>query len=254
MFTIINEEDVMNSKEIILKKLRESGGMYLSGEAIAKELEISRAAVWKAIHSLRSSGITIESSTNVGYRLKKESNALHKESILSLLSKEIKNRVTLYVYDSIDSTNQEAKRLLTSDATDCTIILASEQSKGRGRLGRVFYSPQGTGLYLTFIVKQQLNMNDALRITSVAAVASSRAIEEVVEANISIKWVNDLYKEGKKVAGILTEGVSNFESGKVESIIIGIGINIFPPKEGFPLELKDIATSLLEKEEDVINN
>ncbi len=243
----------MNSKEKILHRLRETHD-YLSGEALAKELNISRAAVWKVIDSLRKSGCNIESKSKLGYRLIKESNVLHKESILSLLPKEIKERVNIHVHQSIDSTNQEAKRLLTQKLQQDTIIIAASQSEGRGRLGRNFYSPLNTGLYFSYIVTQVLSIKDALKITSSAAVATSRAIEEVVDAHIEIKWVNDLIKDEKKVAGILTEGVSNFESGKVESIVIGIGINLFPPKGGFPPELQDIATTLLDREEDIINN
>ena len=242
----------MNSKEKILKKLRETH-TYLSGEALAQELNISRAAVWKAIDSLRTGGLTIESKSNVGYRLVKESNILHEESILSLLPKEIKERIDLHVHQTIDSTNQEAKRLLTSKLSKDTIIISASQSKGRGRLGREFYSPLDTGLYLSYIVTRPLSIDNALKITSCAAVAACRAIEEVVDTNIKIKWVNDLFKDDKKVAGILTEGVSNFESGTIESVVIGIGINLFPPKEGFPTELKEIATTLLDKEEDLIN-
>ena len=252
MFTTSNKDKEMNSKEKILKILREAH-TYLSGELLASELNISRAAVWKAIDSLRKSGLKIDSSTALGYRLEKESNLLHKESILSLLSKEVKERIDLYVHQSIDSTNQEAKRLLTTKITKDTIIVAAFQSEGRGRLGRKFYSPLNTGLYLSYIVTQPLSIVDALKITSSASVAASRAIEDVVDTTIQIKWVNDLFKDGKKVAGILTEGVSNFESGKVESVIIGIGINLFPPKGGFPLELKEIATTLLNSEKDIIN-
>ncbi len=243
----------MNSKESILKKLRESGNEYVSGELLAQELHISRAAIWKAIDSLRSAGVEITSSTNLGYRLEKESNTLHKESILSLLPKEVDRKVTLHLYPTIDSTNQEAKRLLADKATNHTIVIAKEQNEGRGRLGRRFHSPPTSGLYLSYILKQAIPMSDALLVTSAVAVATARAIEEVVDTRIKIKWVNDLYKDGKKVAGILTEGVSNFESGKVESIIIGIGINLFPPKEGFPEDIRGIATTLLEKEEDIIN-
>ncbi len=242
----------MTSKEKILNTLRQTHE-YLSGEVLAQELNISRAAVWKAIDSLRSSGFTIESKPNVGYRLEKESNLLHKESILYLLPKEVKERVSLFVYQTIDSTNQEAKRLLASNIQQDAIIIASSQSAGRGRLGRTFYSPLNTGLYFSYIVTQPRSITDALKITSSVAVATSRAIEKVVDTKVEIKWVNDLFIGGKKVAGILTEGVSNFESGKVESIIIGIGINMFPPPDGFPPELNDIATTLLELEEDIVN-
>ncbi len=243
----------MNSKEAILQQLRENDGHYLSGEEIAQQLQISRAAVWRAIEALRTQGCLIESKSHEGYRLVKEINQLHSESILSMLEENVREMVSVKVFDTIDSTNQEAKRLLATGCKSNTVIIAREQHSGRGRLGRTFFSPDRSGLYLSYIVNDPLLLEDALLVTSATSVALTRAIDELFDIPVQIKWVNDLYKDGKKIAGILTEGTSNFESGRMESIIIGLGINVFPPKGGFPEQLEDIATSLFEEEQEVMN-
>jgi len=243
----------MNSKEAILQQLREHKGRYVSGEYLAQRLHISRAAIWKAIDALRNQGYYIESKSHEGYSLIRETNQLHEESILSLLDEQIRSRVSIKVFNSIDSTNLEAKRQLASGCSSNTIIISRSQQCGRGRLGRSFYSPDQSGLYLSYIIKEALPLNQALLITSAAAVSVTRTIEKLFTIPVQIKWVNDIYKDGKKIAGILTEGTSDFESRRMESVIIGIGINLFPPEGGFPEELKDIATTLFDEERDVMN-
>ena len=253
MFTIDGDASDMNSKEAILQQLRDNTDHYLSGEDLAQQLHISRAAIWRAIDALRAQGCQIESKSHEGYRLVKEINHLHEESILSMLDEKSREKVHVKVFHTIDSTNQEAKRLLALDCPTDTVVIARSQTSGRGRLGRSFFSPDSSGLYLSYIVKNSLPIEDALLVTSATAVALTRAIKEQFNLSVQIKWVNDLYKDGKKVAGILTEGTSDFESGNIKSMVIGLGVNIFRPKEGFPEELKDIATSLLDSEQEVMN-
>ncbi len=243
----------MTTKERVLKILKENHPEAISGEQIATGLGISRAAVWKAIDALRSGGFTINSKRSLGYTLESESTMLSSEDISLILSEDIQQRIHLKVYPTVDSTNQEAKRLLTEGAQDLTIILSSHQSAGKGRLGRTFHSPSHSGLYMSLIVTRELEMSDAILVTSATAVAARRAVEEISGKDIGIKWVNDLYVGDKKVAGILTEGVSSFESGKMESMIIGIGINLFPPEGGFPEEIANIATTLFEEETPLVN-
>ena len=241
------------TREQVLRILKEKSPAAVSGEQIAMELSLSRAAVWKAIRSLREGGFQITSKPSRGYTLTEESYRLSVEDISLNLCPPWKDRVSLKVLETVDSTNQEAKRMLADGAGDLAVVLSSHQTHGKGRLGRIFYSPPGTGLYLSVIVRRELDMSDAILVTSAAAVAVRETLSAYTDRDIGIKWVNDLYIEGKKVCGILTEGTSSFESGKMESMIIGIGINLFPPEEGFPEEIRDIATTLFESPTPQVN-
>lgn len=146
--------------------------------------------------------------------------------------------VSVLHYDVIDSTNLEAKRQIKSGAKLPSIILADTQTAGKGRMGRQFYSPDKTGLYMSFVYEPLTDFQDSVTVTSAVAVAVVRAIEELTDLNPKIKWVNDIYIDDKKVAGILTEAVT----GEKTSIIVGIGVNI--TTDHFPDEIKDTATSL----------
>ncbi len=146
--------------------------------------------------------------------------------------------VSVKVFSEIDSTNSEAKRLVSSGCDLPLLLLAESQTAGRGRMGRQFFSPKNTGLYLSFVYCPETLFNDSVTVTSAAAVAVAKAVEELTDLKPQIKWVNDIYIDGKKVCGILTEAVT----GQKTHIIVGIGINI--TTEAFPKELKAIASSL----------
>ncbi|MBN2859066.1 MAG: biotin--[acetyl-CoA-carboxylase] ligase [Sphaerochaetaceae bacterium] len=236
-----------------MKILKDTSPLAISGEQIATELGMSRAAVWKAINTLRHGGFQITSKPSQGYTLIQKSCRLSAEDISLSLSPPWRERISLNVLETVDSTNQEAKRLLADGAGDLTVILSSWQTHGKGRLGRTFHSPSGSGLYMSLIVRRELDMTDAILVTSAVAVAAQETFSTFSERKIGIKWVNDLYIEGKKVAGILTEGTSSFESGKMESLIIGIGVNLYPPQGGFPEEIRDTATTLFEEPTPQVN-
>ena len=146
---------------------------------------------------------------------------------------------SLFVYEEIDSTNTEAKRMCANGFEGRAIIAAEHQTAGRGRMGRSFYSPADTGAYFSILYTTQELLCDAVRITSAASVAVMRAIRTLTGKQTLIKWVNDLYLNEKKVAGILTEAVSHATS---THIIVGIGINL--STEDFPPELSQIAGAL----------
>lgn len=229
-------------KEKILLEFEENIGKTISGQFLADKFEVSRNAVWKAINSLKTEGHEIESVPQKGYRLSKKSDVITKEGILSILDESFKNITEIFVYDVLDSTNNEAKRLLTGQETDTAIIIAKEQTNGRGRSGHSFYSPANTGLYMSIILKPDLLLNQSLLITTAAAVAVMRAVRELTDKQLEIKWVNDLFYNGKKVCGILTEAITDFESGNISNIIVGIGLNI--TTNDFSDELKEIAGSI----------
>ncbi|MDO4732943.1 MAG: biotin--[acetyl-CoA-carboxylase] ligase [Bacillota bacterium] len=180
-----------------------------------------------------------------GYRLTAGSDFLSPEGIRAALAPEHQD-LDILVYKEIDSTNTEIKRLLPQYAARPLLLIAEQQSQGRGRQGRSFFSPAGTGLYMSLLIHPGAPMDCALAVTTMASVAAARAIRRLCGREVQIKWVNDLYLEGKKVCGILTEAISDFESGTVQSLIIGIGVNI--RTQDFPAELAEIGGSLQSEE------
>lgn len=236
----------LNTDERIIEMLEKCRGESVSGEELAERLSVSRAAVWKRIKKLREKGYKIDAVNNSGYMLSKNDDKLSAGGIIPYLDKPDYADL-LYVYDEIDSTNTEAKRRIIEGASEGTVIAADSQTSGRGRLGRNFFSPPGSGIYLSFILKPKMTAEKSLAITAAAAVAACHAIEEVTEKKPKIKWVNDLFLDGKKICGILTEAVSGLETGNIDAVVIGIGINCTTVFGG---ELGDIAGSLYDKDSD----
>lgn len=230
-----------SKKDDILRVLEENRGADVSGQKLALTLGISRNAVWKAIHKLQEDGHRIESATNRGYRLAQDSDVLLAQNVTAHLGDANKD-LDVRVYPIVDSTNNEAKRLLAGGLDHAALLLAEEQTGGRGRMGRSFYSPKGTGLYMTLIVPLECQLSDAVHITTAASVAVVRAVEALTDKTLSIKWVNDIYLGDKKICGILTEAVSNFETGSAQSVIVGIGLNV--STTDFPADVSMRAASL----------
>ncbi len=233
----------MELKDQVLDALEKNKGAYLSGAALASQLHVSRNAVWKAVKALEADGHTIHAVTNKGYCLAEEDDILSPAAIKKHLS-ELAGVFDIDVYKSLDSTNTLLKKLAGQGAPEGKVIAAEEQTAGRGRFGRTFYSPAGTGVYFSLLLRPDTTAADATRITTAAAVAVARALEAVAGAAAGIKWVNDVYINGKKVCGILTEGAFDMESGGMEYAVLGIGINVAPPEAGFPGELQDIAAAV----------
>lgn len=251
----------MSTKEKILAILSEKKDQTVSGEILASECDVSRAAIWKAINSLRNEGYYIEGTTNGGYIFSSNSDVLSKEIFQKEFSSNFPQFKDSYIecHKEIDSTNTHAKRLLTEaenlrDANGTlteagkkfhrAVIVAESQSAGRGRLGRTFYSPAKTGIYITLIYAPENGITEPAKITAFSAVAVCRAIKNLYGIQPSIKWINDIFINQKKVSGILTEGFMNFETARIESAIIGIGINIQDNPDSLPDEVKKIAGSI----------
>ncbi len=233
----------MSTKGSLLKALEENRGMTISGEDLANNLGISRAAVWKAIQELRKDGHCINAVTNKGYCLTPDSDVLSQEGILLYVA-ETGMTDRIHVFKSVESTNLTCKKMALEGAPYGTVVIAEEQTHGRGRMGRHFYSPSMRGIYMSFILEPRFDMTKSVLITTAAAVAVCKAIEIVTGISCSIKWVNDIYLDGKKICGILTEAVSDFESGQIEHIVLGIGINYSTAASDFPEELRETAGSL----------
>ena len=228
------------TKYKILEILRNREGEYISGEILSEQLNISRTAVWKGIHSLKEKGYKIEGINNKGYRFLEDAadNISKYEIEKKLADNKLWNNV--YCFETIDSTNNYAKKdiekLFHGD-----IIIADEQLKGRGRMDKVFYSPKKSGIYMTFILKENI-FPDSIKLLSLGiSNAVCRAIEEETGIIPELTW-NDIRVGEKKVCGILTEYSVEVETGKAEYLIVGIGINVNNTE--FPKELRDKVTSL----------
>ena len=215
-------------KEEILRILRTQSGRYISGEELAGIFGVSRAAVWKAVAALRREGYKITAATNKGYSLVQSRDILSEKGIIENLKADTKISRVLCL-DEVDSTNNYAKKLAASGSPHGTLVAADHQTSGRGRHGHTFESPAGTGLYMSLILRPRIEAERFQMITVADAVAVCFALEELcpeLKGRLGIKWVNDIYLRGRKIAGILTEAVSSFESGEIESVITGIGINV----------------------------
>ena len=241
----------MSTKQKLLQTLEENRETYLSGEVLASTMNVSRSAIWKAIKSLKEAGYEIESTTNKGYRLKSESDLMSAEGIQPWLSP-TNQELELIVYQTVGSTNQEAKKLALEGAKTGTVIIAEEQTQGRGRMGRSFYSPPKSGIYLSLVLRPDVAARDAVLLTTGASVGVCRAIKKVTGIDTQIKWVNDIYMGDRKIVGILTEAVTNFENGQFEFVIIGIGLNFKQPEAALPKELEDIVGTLFNKKPDAL--
>lgn len=233
----------MDLKQKVLAFLENNKGNSVSGGKLAKELNVTRSGVWKAVKSLQDEGYGITAVTNKGYCLNENNDILSTESIYPFLNNSAKS-MKIQVFKTIDSTNTYAKKLAQEGAPQGTVIISEEQTAGRGRMGRNFYSPASTGIYMSIVLRPKVSVENSLLITTNSAVAVSKAIEKVAYLPTEIKWVNDIYSNGKKLCGILSEASIDFESGGLEYAIIGIGINVSTMQKSFPTELKEIATSI----------
>lgn len=235
-------------KSRLLELLEQNKGITISGEQIAGELNCTRAAIWKAVKALQQEGYEIEAGSNKGYMLSKNNNILAEEGIRPFL---IQPEVYLKLYQETDSTNRAAKQAAVGgEAGHGSVVLSCSQSNGRGRRGRSFYSPSQAGLYLSVVLQPQGNLRESLLLTTEAAVAVYKAVKTVTGIELDIKWVNDLYYEGKKVCGILTEAVTDFESGEIQFAVVGIGLNLYEEEGGYPPELAGIAGGLYRSREE----
>lgn len=226
-------------KEEILRLLRNADG-YISGQELCNRFGVSRTAVWKAINQLKEAGYEIEAQQNKGYRLMAAPDLMTEAEIKSLMHTEWVAKEVLY-FDTIDSTNTKAQELAEKGYPSGTLVVADKQESGKGRRGRSWVSPSGTGIFMTLMIKPDINPNNASMLTLVAALAVAKAITSVTGEEAMIKWPNDIVVNSKKVCGILTEMNAQFDY--INHIVVGIGINVH--NESFPEEISQMASSLM---------
>lgn len=228
-------------QEKLLELLSE--GTVISGEEIAGRLHVSRNSVWKAVNRLREAGYAIESGTNRGYRLLSSPDVLRAQDIERALGS-LAGRYDIRVLAQTDSTNREAADAAANGAPDGTVVVADTQTAGQGRLGRSFFSPSGSGVYLSFVLRPELEPSELPLITACTGVAVARAVDALAGTQTGIKWVNDLFLDGKKLCGILSRASVDMESRRPEYVVVGIGVNV--GRHAFPPELRSVAVSLEE--------
>ncbi|MFH1073722.1 MAG: biotin--[acetyl-CoA-carboxylase] ligase [Candidatus Firestonebacteria bacterium] len=237
----------MNSpdkEEQILIMLKASGTEYISGEELSKKFGVTRAAIWKHMHALMEQGYRIESHTHLGYKLISVPDKVLAAEIRDGLTTEYIGR-ELYCFNEAGSTNELAMKLAEGRASEGAVVIAEKQTAGKGRLGRQWISPAGSGLWFSIILKPKINPQHSSKLTFISGLAVLDAIKSVAGLKAGLKWPNDVLVNGKKVCGILTE----IKAGPdiIHFQVIGIGVNVNFRGNDFPEPLKGFATSLFEE-------
>ena len=236
----------MSTKEQVLKYLQDNKEKYISGSFLSEELGVSRNAIWKAINSLKKEGIEIDAISNKGYKIATSIDVVNADTIKEYIKD---SSIRIEVFDSIESTNTYLKEKGSLGEDEGLLVVAKEQTKGKGRMNRSFSSPKNGGIYFSLLLRPCINPGEALFITTIAAVAVVKAIKIVTGKSAGIKWVNDVLLDGKKVCGILTEGSISMETGTLDYAVLGIGINVREPDGGYEESIKNIAGPVLTGEE-----
>lgn len=229
-------------RDEVLRALEAQRGACVSGEALAGRLGVSRAAVWKAIDRLRADGLQIDAVPGGGYCLRADDDGLTAEAVRAGLTTAALGRETLVLRET-DSTNTYLKREHAAAAHGFT-VLAEQQTAGRGRLGRSFASPPGGGLYMSILLRPRIPLSQLNFLTLAAAVAVCRAVRDTAGFTPSIKWVNDVLMEGRKLCGILTEASIEGETGAVDFAVLGIGVNLRLDHAALSEEVRAVAGCL----------
>lgn len=226
----------MKLKEKILNLLNEKETEFISGQYLADFFNVSRNAVWKAVNSLRQDGYNIYAVQNKGY-------TLDGEGIFTgeIIKSYMKSPVKIEYIPNVTSTNDIIMEYGRQGREEFIAVVADSQSSGRGRKGRIFYSPDNAGTYFSILLRPNINFSESLYITTAAAAAVTEAMKQLYNMDTEIKWVNDVYYNGRKICGILTEAHIDMESGTVDYAALGIGINVFEPENSYHKDIKNIA-------------
>jgi len=241
--SVIKEAENTRNKDSILKVLMDNFGKSVPGKVLAEVSGISRSGVWKHIASLRKEGFNIKAGIKSGYKLNSIPDRLLPKLIQQSLKTEVVGKRIEY-YEIIDSTNAVAKDLALKGAPDGTVVIAENQTKGKGRMKRSWLSLPGENILFSVIFYPNISTDLVFRLTMLASIAAVRVVRKICKVDAKIKWPNDLYINGKKVCGVLTEFSADFDS--VHYTVVGIGLNVnFNTSKN--REIENIATSLMEE-------
>lgn len=243
----------MSVKQKMLEVLENNRGQYISGGQLAKMLDVSRNAIWKAVKSLENEGYAIDAVKNRGYRLAETNDLLSEQSIRTYLT-DRQDRYHITVKKIVSSTNEEIKQAACKGAEEGEVLITEEQTCGRGHGGREFYSPKGSGIYMSILLRPKFYVDQAFLIPAAAAVAVAQAIDSVSGSRAQIKWVDDIFVEGKKVCGILTEASFDIETCGVNYVVLGIGIHVKGSMEAFPRVNHGISGAVFEQSETAVRS
>ncbi|MBE2252258.1 MAG: biotin--[acetyl-CoA-carboxylase] ligase [Myxococcus sp.] len=238
--TVDPAELELSNEEMILSFLAEGGADFISGVTLSDKLGLSRTAVWKHVETLRKLGYGIEAQPSRGYRLLKVPDRLTQLELSPLLATHDLGR-TLHHHERLGSTNAEAFQLAQAGAFHGEVVIAEEQTAGKGRRGRAWVSPPGKNLAMSIVLRPEISPSRAPEVTLVAAVALAETLKEA-GAPARIKWPNDVQLDGRKVAGVLTELSADTE--RVHFLVLGIGVNLNTDAADFPPEVRELATSV----------
>ncbi len=231
----------MDTRTEVLRHLKKDKENWVSGEALSRRLGLTRTAVWKTICKLKDDGYQIESTPRKGYRFLKSSEMLLPEEIAEGLDTEILGKQEIVHLKETDSTNAHAKDLAARGAPEGTLVVAEKQTGGRGRKGRVWFSPPDGGIYASIILRPPMPPSQVPKLTFVTAVAAAETLLHLTTLHVRIKWPNDILVNGRKVAGILTEITTDMDA--VDYAVVGLGMNV--NTRAFPDDIRNLATSLL---------
>ncbi|REK77220.1 biotin--[acetyl-CoA-carboxylase] ligase [Paenibacillus paeoniae] len=231
----------MKSHDQLLNLLKRHPDQYVSGAMMSQELNVSRTAVWKQIRKLETAGYEIEASTKLGYRLLYSPDEINSERLAESHST-ARFGQSIHYFEQVKSTQDSARALAESGAPEGTLVLAEEQTGGRGRMGRGWVSPQGKGIWMSMVMRPHVPIHCAPQLTLLTAVALCRSLRRLTELPIGIKWPNDLLIRGKKISGILLESAA--EDERLKYIVAGVGISVNLSEGDYPEELLAKATSL----------
>src|SRR6266705_1914798 len=223
----------------LLRLLAKNATIVISGTRIAREIGVSRSAVWRWVERLRELGVKVKGQAATGYFLEKVPDILSADELRRRLKGSLFGK-RIHHFFKTDSTNRVAFELGHAEEPEGTVVLAEEQTGGRGRAGRVWHSERATGIYVSLLLRPKLAPVQAPLLTMMAGLSTHSAVQALTGLAVDLKWPNDLLVRGRKLGGILTE--MHAEPGQIRFVIVGIGLNV--NQEKFPVELADIATSL----------
>ena len=236
-------------KQKIIDLLKQNENQFISGQKISESLGVSRAAIWKYMNLIKEDGYEIESVSRKGYKLVMSPDILTSSEIKGMLNTKVLGNEIIHL-DSVDSTNNKAKQLAACGAIEGTIVISEEQTSGKGRLGRNWVSPKYKGIWMSMILRPDINPMNVAKVTQVAAAAVIEALKEM-DIQAFIKWPNDIVINSKKICGVLTE--MSGEINKVNYVVVGMGINANLEEQDFSQEIKNKASSLKVETREEIN-